>query len=179
MATISLGEFERLYGKNKGSVQRQAQTMGFETSQGLSAEAVDRLQAYYEVGPYAPVQQSQQSEETGLDLVVVKGGLTGLETPEITPYTLSAPGALAESFEDPMAIALQFLEFGDQLITKLDEHTQALEKRAEDTRTAAQLVADKTRKMAAAQRTAEIKEAVASAFIQRDMAELQRQARVG
>jgi hypothetical protein len=178
MATMTLGEFEREYGVNRGTVHKYAKDKGFETSGGLDHVAVDVLQKHFKVGPYAPVQRPQQPEETSSELVVVEGELSGMATPEINPYRMVAPSALAESFDDPLAIAKQFLEFGDQVLSKLDEHTQALEKRAEDTRIAAQLVTDKTRRLAAAQRQAEIKEAVASAFIQRDMAELQRQARV-
>jgi hypothetical protein len=178
MATMTLGEFEREYGVNRGTVHKRAQDMGFSTSEGLSIEAVDELQAYYKVGAHAPVQQPQQPEETGSELLVVDGELTGLELPEFKPYTLGLPDVLAESYEDPMAIALRFLEFGDQLIDRLEANTSALAKRAEDTRTAAQLVADKNRRLASAQRSAEIQEAVSTAFIQRDMAELQRQGRV-
>lgn len=177
-ATMSLGEFEREYGVNRGTVQRRALDMGFSTSDGLSAEAVDGLQAYYKVGPYAPMQQAQQPEETSSELLVIEGELTGIDLPEFKPYTLALPDVLAESYEDPMAIALRFMEFGDQLIDRLEANTSALAKRAEDTRTAAQLVADKNRRIASAQRSAEIQEAVSTAFIQRDTAELQRQSRV-
>jgi hypothetical protein len=175
MATISLGEFERLYGKNKGSVQKQAQAMGFDTRGGLNDEAIDVLQKHFEVGPYAPVQRPQQPEATGSELVVVEGTTKGLDTPEMDVYTFKMPEVLAKSFDDPIALATQFLEFGEQLSTQLDEKRKALQKRADDTRIAKDLIAAQTRKLAAKQRTVEIDEAVATAFIQRDTAEIERQ----
>lgn len=178
MSTMSLGEFERQHGVNRGTVQKRAQDMGYKTSDGLSEEAVDRLLAYYKLGPYAPEQRPQQPMETGIGQYVVKAEVVGLPTPGLTKYQLDAPLALTESYEDPMAIALKFLNFGDELIGALDEQTQLLEKRAADTRLAARLVADKTNRVASAQRTAQIKDAVASAFLERDMADLTRLARV-
>ena len=50
MATISLGQFERNYGINRGSVQKQAQAMGFKTSDGLDEVAVDALQSRQQTG---------------------------------------------------------------------------------------------------------------------------------
>jgi hypothetical protein len=175
MATISLGQFERDYGINRGTVQKQAQAMGYSTSNGLEPEALDKLQSYYNVGPYAPVQQPQQPEVTGVDLVVVEGSMLGVETPQMERYTFKMPEVLATTFDDPLALATQFLQFGDQLIEQLDAKATALEKRAEDTRLANQLIAQKTRNLAAKQRTVEIKEAVTTAFIERDMAEIKRQ----
>lgn len=175
MATMSLGEFERNYNINRGTVQKRAQSLGFSTSEGLSDEAVEALQEFFKVGRYAPV---QPETFISTELLAVEGELMGLDTPGFDTYKLEVPSILSESYEDPMAIAQRFLAFGDQLINRLDENTAALQKRAEDTRVAAQLVADQTRRLAAKQREVEIKEAVASEFIKRDMADLQRQGRV-
>lgn len=181
MAAMTLGEFERQYGVNRGTVQKRAQDMGFKTSDGLGESAVDALQSYYKVGPYAPKATAQQPEATGSEVVKrveVAGSLSGRKAPEMSVYTFNVPGVLAESFEDPLALASQFLEFGDQLLSEMDNTIGALQKRAADTQLAAQLIKSKTNAIAAKQRQSEIESAVATAFIQRDMAEIQRQAGV-
>jgi len=181
MATTSLGQFERDYGINRGTVQKQAQSMGFSTSDGLNDEALQALQAYYNVGPCAPKATAQQPEATSSELVrrvEVEGSLSGLETPEMGIYKFNVPGILSQSFEDPLALATQFLEFGDQLLTEMDSTIGALNKRASDTQLAAQLIKSKTNAIAAKQRQADIQAAVSTAFIERDMAEIKRQAGV-
>jgi hypothetical protein len=175
MATISLGAFEREHGINRGSVQKQARAMGHKTENGLDDKAQDELMQYYKVGPYAPAQRPQQPEETSVELVVVEGSTQGVETPQMERYTFKMPEVLANTFDDPLALAAQFIEFGGQLISQLDEKTAALKKRADDARTASELIAQQTRRLAAKQRSAEIDEAVTTAFIQRDMAEIKRQ----
>lgn len=175
MATISLGEFERLYGVNRGTVHKTAKDKGFKTCDGLDPVAVDVLQKHFSVGAYAPVQRTQQPEETSVELVVVEGSTQGIETPQMERYTFKMPEVLANTFDDPLALATQFIEFGGQLMQQLDEKTAALKKRAEDTRTASDLIAQQTRKLAAKQRSSEIEEAVTTAFIQRDMADIKRQ----
>jgi hypothetical protein len=175
MATISLGEFERLYGVNRGTVHKAAKDKGFKTCDGLDPVAVDVLQKHFEVGPYAPVQRPQQPEETSVELVVVEGSTQGVETPQMERYIFKMPEVLANTFDDPLALATQFIEFGGQLMGQLDEKANALDKRAADARTANELIAQQTRRLAAKQRTVEIKEAVTTAFIERDMAEIKRQ----
>lgn len=175
MATMSLGEFERSYNINRGTVQKRAQSLGFSTSEGLSDDAVEALQEFFKVGRYAPV---QSETVTSTELLVVEGELMGLDTPEFDTYKLEVPSVLSESYEDPMAIAQRYLAFGDQLINRLDETAATLQKRQEDTRIAAQLVTEQNQRIAAKQREVEIKEAIASEFIKRDMANLQRQGRV-
>ena len=181
MATISLGQFERDHGINRGTVQKQALAMGFSTSDGLNDEALQALQAYYKVGPFAPKATAQQPEATGSEVVrrvEVQGSLAGRKAPEMSVYTFNVPGVLAESFEDPLALASQFLEFGDQLLTEMDNTIGALHKRAADTQLAAQLIKSKTNAIAAKQRQSDIQAAVSTAFIERDMAEIKRQAGV-
>jgi len=175
MATMTLGEFEREYGVNRGTVHKAAKDKGFETCSGLDAVAVDVLQKHFKVGPYAPAQRTQQPEATSSELVVVEGSVHGLETPQMEQYKFKMPEVLATTFDDPLALATQFLEFGDQLSQQLEAKASALEKRTEDTRLAKQMIADQTRRLAAQQRTAEIQEAVSTAFIERDMAEIKRQ----
>jgi len=178
MATMTLGEFEREYGVNRGTVHKAAKDKGFETCSGLDAVAVDVLQKHFKVGPYAPAQRPQQPEETSSDLVVVEGSAEGRSTPGLQAYTMQIPEVMASSFADPMAVARQYLDFGDQVLDQLTEQTELLRQRAEDTRIARQLVKDQTRRVAAAQRKAEISSAVATEFLRRDTEELQREARV-
>ena len=47
--TISLGEFERRHGVNKGTVSKRARELGFDTSAGLTHDAYDALKIAFKI----------------------------------------------------------------------------------------------------------------------------------
>lgn len=180
MATgMSLGEFDRRYGINKGTVKRDAEANNFNTSEGLSAEAVEFLLSYYKQSGKIKPETGQHPTATETGLVVVEGNAQGRETPQIQPYRMQTPDVLAMTLSDPMALARQFETMGDGIKAQLEAQQAELRKREEDTALAVQLVERKTREVAAAQRRAEIEGAVASAFIRRDTERLQSMTGVG
>ena len=46
---VTLGEFERMHGVNKGSVSRRARELGYDTANGLSPEAYDAMKTEFDV----------------------------------------------------------------------------------------------------------------------------------
>lgn len=46
---VTLGEFERMHGVNKGSISRRARELGYDTSSGLSPEAYAAMKAEFGV----------------------------------------------------------------------------------------------------------------------------------
>lgn len=59
---MSLGEFERRFRVNKGTLQKAARAAGFETSKGLSAEAVEAMKQEFDVSAIARDRNSGQPE---------------------------------------------------------------------------------------------------------------------
>jgi hypothetical protein len=47
--TMTLGEFQRRYGVHKGTVSKKARELGFDTSAGLSSEAVEAMRREFQV----------------------------------------------------------------------------------------------------------------------------------
>jgi len=47
--TMTLGEFQRRYGVHKGTVSKRARDMGYDTSAGLSPEAVEAMKREFQV----------------------------------------------------------------------------------------------------------------------------------
>ena len=68
---ISLGEFERMHGVNKGTVSKRARELGFDTTDGLNPEAYEAMKQAFNVGSdqlpdEPPVQQPQRMRAGGL-----------------------------------------------------------------------------------------------------------------
>ena len=58
---VSLGEFERRHGINKGTVSKDARELGYETSQGLDTEAYAAMKEFYGVDDKKPETQEQRT----------------------------------------------------------------------------------------------------------------------
>ena len=83
MTFISLGEFERRHGVNKGSVSRKAKELGFSTASGLDAEAyAAMLEAFdidtTEASPAPSVVEVQATDSSSA--LAYYGGVSGGET---------------------------------------------------------------------------------------------------
>jgi hypothetical protein len=84
MIFISLGEFERRHGVNKGSVSRKAKELGFSTSSGLDAEAYAAMLEAFDIditteASPAPSVVEVQAEDSSSALAYY-GGVSGGET---------------------------------------------------------------------------------------------------
>lgn len=58
---VSLGEFERRHGINKGTVSKDARELGYETSQGLDQQAYAAMKEFYGVKEKVPECETQQA----------------------------------------------------------------------------------------------------------------------
>jgi hypothetical protein len=164
----SLGAYAKSRNVNKGTVYRCAQSLGIDTSDGLTSEAIAKLEAHYSILRPTQAETVQQPEETGSQIVVSGPVPDGLEVPQMPVTKLHAPSVLGETMGDPLALAHQFCGGVDAMIHQNAEYMKALDKRAEDTRLAVQLMEDAARKAAKHQREFEIQSAVKSEFLKRD-----------
>lgn len=139
---ISLSAFCKQHDIPKSSAYRKAQEMGIDTAEGLTPEDCDRLLTAMGKTPAVKVEV-----ETGNHAIT-------LATPEL-PQTYSLEGlrqSEAISFEDPLAIAQQFLQVADQLQTAFDADIQAREQRLNQTRQAKEQIATKAAELKLEQR---------------------------
>lgn len=56
---VSLGEFERRHGVNKGTVSKKARELGYSTTEGLTPEAYERLKLALNVGEETPAREPE------------------------------------------------------------------------------------------------------------------------
>lgn len=80
---VSLGEFERRHGVNKGTVSKRARELGYSTSNGLTPEAYERLKLEFKVDE-AKTAQTDVVDETPMGAADALGHYFG--------GSLGAPG---------------------------------------------------------------------------------------
>ncbi len=128
----------------KSSVYRRCQELGFETSDGLTPEACDRL--LYEFDAVTP-QAEMASVEPEKQAITVEIGnhQIVLAQPEL-PQTYSLE-SLRQSeviaFEDPLAIAAQFLQTADALTEEMQRDIRVREEKLQQTQQAKNAIAEK------------------------------------
>ncbi|MBD2261121.1 hypothetical protein [Pseudanabaena sp. FACHB-2040] len=143
---ISLGEFERRHGINKGTVSKKARELGFDTTSGLSPEAYKSLkQALNVQGPVTVPQVTVESGNHCTSLAVPEFG--GMQI-DLTQFRDSSSLVI----DDPLAVAQQFLAVADTVITALDQDAAAREARLQQTRQAREAVTAKAQEMQLEQR---------------------------
>lgn len=142
---ISLGEFERLHGINKGTISKRARELGFTTSKGLSPEAYEAVKADFGV-----------IEEVEAPVVSIE---SGNHCTAITPAEISGSIDLSQFrdssslvIDDPTSVADQFLAVADLLIQGLDKDAADREARLKQTRDARQQVSAKAAELQLEQR---------------------------
>jgi len=87
---ISLGEFERRHGVNKGTVSRKAKALGIDTTDGLTPEAYQRLLEVFDIDPTATATPVAIAEEEAPGALAYYGQIT-----EIAPAGGSLLGDIA------------------------------------------------------------------------------------
>ncbi|MGF1519869.1 MAG: hypothetical protein ACFCVB_18985 [Nodosilinea sp.] len=95
---ISLGEFQRSYGIHKGTVSKRARELGFDTSQGLSSEAVEAMKAEFNVQEQAPTAPTI-TPEVMPDGFIQSGQLAPVERREIELPQGFDPTAMVRFFD--------------------------------------------------------------------------------
>ena len=95
---ISLGEFERRHGINKGTVSKRARELGFETKTGLTPEAYLALKAEFRVCEPEPEPQVMQTQVIPRDFIQA-GNLAPVEQREIQLPTGFNPATMVQLFD--------------------------------------------------------------------------------
>lgn len=125
---ISLSKFCRDYGLPKSSVFVRCQEMGINTSEGLDEAAVKILENEFDVQQAVTPESRTVSVEVGNHQVA-------LAAPQI-PQAYSLEGLRQSEvvqFEDPLAIAHQFMQAADLVIAGMDQDVESRQKRLSDT----------------------------------------------
>ncbi len=147
---ISLTKFCKDYALSKSTVYRRCQELGIETTRGLSTEDCARLLHEFDL---VTVQTGEESEQPVVRVEMGNHQLV-LSAPDL-PQTYSL-GALrtgeSVQFEDPLAIAAQFLVIADQVQAAMESDIQQREQKLAATRQAKDTIAAKAQELKLEQR---------------------------
>ena len=142
LIAISLSQFSKRTGIGKSTIYNDCRRLGFDTSQGLTDEAVDALLSLYGLTELpdlqqptpAPVEPDAPAEPAG-ELQVIQPGENHLAPPEApTSFDLTTFGLnTLETFEDPLEVAQRAIAAMDALQQGMNSHIESLEQRRKQT----------------------------------------------
>lgn len=162
----SLSKFCKDRGLPKSSVYDRCKELKLDVSAGLTAEMVTQLESEFDV--VSPVKKALVEVEVGNHQIVLgqpnlpaKASLEGLRSVE------------SARFEDPLAIAAEFLEFAEQLETAMKDDVAARRKRLEDTQLAEKKIAEKRQQLELEARLYELQTSTVDGDLSRATASLQ------
>ena len=137
----SLSKFCKDHDLPKSSVYRRCQELGFDTSDGLTPAVCDRLLHEFDVVTAPSTVETQKSNVT----VEIGNHQIVLSQPDL-PQTYSLE-SLRQSevlaFDDPLAIAAQFLETADVLTAEMQREIRVREHKLQQTQQAKAAIAEK------------------------------------
>ena len=140
----SLTKFCKDYALSKSTVYRRCQELGLDTSDGLSPEACDRLMHEFDVVLEPPETAPVGVEKPAVTVEIGNHAIV-LSQPEL-PQTYSLE-TLRQSeviaFDDPLAIAVQFLETADVLTAEMQRDIRVREQKLQQTQQAKAAIAEK------------------------------------
>lgn len=143
---ISLSKFCRVYGLPKSSVFVRCQEMGINTSEGLDEAAVEILKNEFDVQQAVTPRPTPESRTVSVE---VGNHQVALAAPQI-PQAYSLEGLRQSEvvqFEDPLAIAQQFMQAADLVIAGMDQDVESRQKRLSDTVKAKEAIAAKKQQL--------------------------------
>ena len=150
---ISLSAFCKAHGLSKGSVHKFLKAEGFDTSQGLTPDAVTAAKAYFLDAPLT--EPTDATAVTGGLTVLTGNHCTAIEAPSYAGLTVDL-GQFRDSealvIADPLDVAHQFLATADHIQNALAADIAAREARLQQTRKAQQQIEAKAQQLALEQR---------------------------
>lgn len=150
---ISLSAFCKAHGLSKGSVHKFLKAEGFDTSQGLTPDAVTAAKAYFLDAPLT--EPTATTAITGGLTVLTGNHCTAIEAPSYAGLTVDL-GQFRDSealvIADPLDVAHQFLATADHIQNALAADIAAREARLQQTRKAQQQIEAKAQQLALEQR---------------------------
>ena len=174
---ISLGQFERRHGVNKGTASRKARDLGFDTAAGLTDQAYQALLTEFGIDPTDPEPAPQPEEPAAPVEVTVLGTVEAtMEAPSFTPSVALArlrgnDGAIA-AYADPMAAISQALELFDAAESAMAADLAQRHALLQQTQTAARQMAAKAQQLQAQQAEYKIKSDVMAMLQNQETANL-------
>jgi hypothetical protein len=136
MDTISLSSFCKEYDLAKSTVYKRAKALNMNVSEGLTLEQADLLLTEF------GIKSERELEVVPVTMIDPGNHQIVLASPHI-PQALTL-GTLRDSevqtFDDPLAIAQQFLSAADAVSTAMDADLQAREAKLKETRDAKQRI---------------------------------------
>ncbi len=141
----SLTKFCKDYNLPKSSVYRRCQELNIDSKDGLTPEACDQLLHEFDVTPAQPEPEPEQPSVT----VEVGNHCTSLALPELPQaYSLEVlRTSEVVSFEDPLAVAAQFLQAAEGLTTAMQSDIEKRQQRLNQTRQAKDEIAAKAQSL--------------------------------
>lgn len=136
----SLTKFCKDHDLSKSTVYRRCQELGLETTDGLAPADLQTLLHEFNLEPVV---------ETPAITVEVGNHQITLATPQLPQtFTLeSLRGSELQTYDDPLAIAAQFINAADQLETSMAIDIQQREQKLQQTKQAAAAIAAKRQKL--------------------------------
>lgn len=155
---ISLGQFERRHGVNKGTASRKARDLGFDTADGLTDEAYQALLTEFGIDTTTP-EPAPQPEP--VEVTVLGNCTPTMEAPTFNSSVALArlrgsDGAIA-AYADPMAAISQALELFDAAESAMAQDLAQRQALLQQTQTAARAMAAKAAQLQAQQAEYRIK----------------------
>lgn len=157
----------------KSSVYARCQELNFDVSNGLTPAMVEQLEHEFEVSTPpepTPPELHQITVETGNHQIT-------LSSPQL-PQTFTLEGlrtSEAVSFEDPLAVAQQFLAVADNLTSAMQNDIQQRQQRLTQTRQAKDAIATKKQQLELEARLYRLQTQQLDGALSNETAELQRQ----
>jgi len=146
MNNPSLSAFCKARNLPKSTVYKFLKAENFDTSNGLSQEAIAAIESYFGAEP----------EPEPAPLTIVEGNhSTAIETPTYEGLTVDLAqfrDSEALVIDDPLAVAAQFLQVADQVQNALQADLQARQARLNQTRQAQDAIAAKAQELQLEQR---------------------------
>lgn len=179
----SLSKFAKDNGLHKSAVYRRCQELNISTADGLSPDAVERLEHEFSVEIAQHKTTATQSVQAAQPVVDVGNHSITLASPTLPQsYSLeSLRSGEAISFEDPLAVAAQFLQASDVILAGMNADIQQRRQKLQTTQQAKDAVAQRRQKLELEARlyqlqTQQIDEALSeeTSELQEQLAELQR-----
>lgn len=169
---ISLTKFCKDYDLPKSTVYRRCQELKIDVTNGLDEAAIAQIQNEFNV-----VQSEAPAEATPTIAVDAGNHQMILATPTLPQqYTLeSLRTGEAVSFEDPLAIAAQFLEASDMVLAGMNADIQARQQKLKQTQAAKDAIAQKRQKLELEARLYQLQTQQLDESLTEETAELQAQ----
>jgi hypothetical protein len=150
MENQSLSAFCKEHSLSKGSVHKFLKAENFDTSQGLTPDAIKAASAYFLDTAPAPT-----APAAGGLTVAVGNHCTSIDLPSYDGLTVDLAqfrDSSALVIDDPLAVADQFLATADLILAGLDSDIKAREQRLQSTKAAQAKIATKAQELSLEQR---------------------------